>query len=264
MPFHRPPSGFVPPAPHPQAAGTPLATNHPLPRHPPQSDDLLATYYDHRATEMEEAYRCPERMPDIDRLHHELPRLVEGLDVLEIACGTGYWTQVMAPSARSITAVDISESMLRLARGKDCGHCPVTFLRHDAWQLENLHGRFDAAVALFWWSHLPHARSRPFLQQLLPLLRAGSLLVLVDNLPNDCRRTPPVGIDDDGNLYQHRTLHNGEEFDIIKNYPSRRELLATLHGLVRQVAYTRFQCMWLLTCRTTRPPGPGARGRDRT
>ena len=86
--------------------------------HPLQTDGYLAKYYARRAPEMEEAFECTGRAADIAHLRHLLPEMVEGLDVVEIACGTGFWTQSMAERARSITATDIAEEMLGLARAK--------------------------------------------------------------------------------------------------------------------------------------------------
>jgi demethylmenaquinone methyltransferase/2-methoxy-6-polyprenyl-1,4-benzoquinol methylase len=224
-----------------------------------QTDAELAAYYEHRAPEMDEAYQCPERAADLRRLGVRLRRLVAGRDVLEIACGTGYWTRIMARSARSITAFDVSEAMLALARQKHYANPAVTFLRRDAWQLAGLQGHFDAAVALFWWSHLPHCRTRDFVASLCRLLPPGALLVFIDNLPSDCRRTPPVGVDADGNSYQRRRLRTGEQFEIIKNYPSKEELQECLRGLATRVRHTAFECLWLLTARTA-GQGPGPAG----
>lgn len=50
-------------------------------------------------------------------------RLLVGLDVLEVACGTGNWTQVLAGCSRRVLATDINETTLSRARTKDyvCG-----------------------------------------------------------------------------------------------------------------------------------------------
>jgi demethylmenaquinone methyltransferase/2-methoxy-6-polyprenyl-1,4-benzoquinol methylase len=217
--------------------------------HPPQTDQQLADYYARRAPEMEEAFGWPERSADIARLRRQLPRLVAGLDVLEIACGTGYWTQELARTARSVTATDINEEMLSIARTKDYSAGRVELLRQDAWRLTQLRRRFDAAVAMFWWSHLPRGRIRCFLDQLGRVLRPGSLVVLVDNLATDCRRTPPVGFDAEGNAYQRRVLRSGERFDIIKNYPSESELRQELSDFAAGIDYAAFDCLWMLRFR---------------
>lgn len=219
-----------------------------------QTDAYLARYYARRAPEMEEAFGWACRSADIAHLQEELPRMVEGLDVLEIACGTGYWTQFMARRARSVTATDINDEMLALARSKEYPAGRVRHVRQNAWRLSRLAGQgaFNAAVALFWWSHVPHARARAFLRELKRTLPPGSQVILVDNLPADCRRTPPVGVDPDGNSYQRRLLHSGEAFDIIKNYPSRQDLLGVIDGLGVDARYTAFDCLWLLSFRT--PP----------
>jgi len=38
--------------------------------------------------------------------------------VLEAACGTGYWTAVAAEAVTHVTAFDVNESVLELARAK--------------------------------------------------------------------------------------------------------------------------------------------------
>ena len=56
----------------------------------------LGEYYRQRAAEYDEVYRKPERQADLARLRQLLPPLVAGKRVLEIAAGTGYWTEVLA------------------------------------------------------------------------------------------------------------------------------------------------------------------------
>jgi len=65
--------------------------------------DMLE-YYNRRVLEYESIYHVPERQPDLDDLRTRLSNHFAGSAVLDIACGTGYWTQFIAKSAKSITA----------------------------------------------------------------------------------------------------------------------------------------------------------------
>lgn len=221
----------------------------PLSGGPVQSDECLATYYAHRAPEMEDAYAAPQRHADLQRLREILRDFAHGQDVLEIACGTGYWTRVMAATAHSITATDVSEEMLALARSRACASSRITFLHDDAWTLKSVRGRFTEGAALFWWSHMPRSRVRPFLMALHRALQPAARVLFVDNLQGDCRWTPPVRIDGEGNTYQRRMLRTGECFEIIKNYPSQAELRAAISDLAEDARYGALDCVWVLTYR---------------
>ncbi len=78
----------------------------------------LQQYYSRRASEYEEIYQKPERQQDLAKLKILLADLLRGHRVLELACGTGYWTEVIAVTAQSIVATDISEETLALAMRK--------------------------------------------------------------------------------------------------------------------------------------------------
>ncbi len=211
--------------------------------------DGLALYYAHRAGEFEEAYRIPERQADLAQLAGLLRELVAGERVLEVACGTGYWTQIMARTATSILATDINEPMLDLARERVYGRARVEFALADAWHLENLANGFTAGVAMFWWSHLPRSRISDFLTGFHAGLQSGARVVFADHLQTDCRWMPPVRVDEEGNTYQRRTLHTGEVFDVIKNYSDESEVRTALKGLATDVHYTRLASVWLLDYR---------------
>ena len=75
----------------------------------------IAEYYARRAAEYERIYARPERQDDLRTLRDRVARLLADHDVLEIACGTGYWTRVIAPRARSILATDVGAEVLEIA-----------------------------------------------------------------------------------------------------------------------------------------------------
>ena len=68
----------------------------------------LVEYYARRANEYERIYQKPERQTDLASLRKLFRQALAKHDVLEIACGTGYWTQIIAETAKSITATDIN------------------------------------------------------------------------------------------------------------------------------------------------------------
>lgn len=72
---------------------------------------------------------------------------VRGRRVLEVACGTGSHSKILAQRDYEVTGVDLSEDMLRVARRKVKGH--AKFLRGDMRDLDPALGKFDAAICLF-------------------------------------------------------------------------------------------------------------------
>src|SRR5436189_6036803 len=81
-------------------------------------NELLAgqiEYYRRRAAEYDAT-----SIGDVDAARERFRRLIERLaptgDVLEIACGTGLWTEHLAAHARTLTALDSAPEMIELAR----------------------------------------------------------------------------------------------------------------------------------------------------
>jgi len=69
--------------------------------------------------------------------------------ILDLGCGTGSHTFILADMGYTVTGVDLSERMLELARSKArAQNKQIDFLKSDIRYLE-LTQRFDAAVAMF-------------------------------------------------------------------------------------------------------------------
>ena len=126
----------------------------------------LRGYYARRAQEYERIYTKPERQEDLRTLRDFIGQTFAGKDVLEIACGTGYWTEILSQAARSVSAIDINEEVLAIARRKPTDHRKTTILRGDAYALPEFPKPFSAGLAVFWWSHVPKSRQRDFLKNL--------------------------------------------------------------------------------------------------
>jgi SAM-dependent methyltransferase len=189
-------------------------------------EDLnLRRYYDQRAAEYEQIYlpRDEAHGRELGELARGLRVAMEGRGVLEVACGTGYWTACAAQVARSVTATDVSRAMLAEAREKVLPP-NVTIQLADAYDLTAVDGEFDAAVAMFWLSHVPRARLRTFLDGMHARLLPGSIVYLADNvyLPRVGGELLPA--DGSGDTYKLRRLGDGGRHRVLKNYFSEREL----------------------------------------
>lgn len=78
----------------------------------------IISYYKQRANEYETVYHKPERQHDLIQASKILQEIFVDKNVLEIACGIGYWTEVIAKTAHSILANDINETVLYIAKTK--------------------------------------------------------------------------------------------------------------------------------------------------
>ena len=96
------------------------------------SDADLARYYAQRAESYERIYQKPERQVELRALEAWLPGVFAGRRVLEIACGTGWWTPHGARDAAAWRATDLNPETLAIARTKALPACvQVTALKES-------------------------------------------------------------------------------------------------------------------------------------
>jgi SAM-dependent methyltransferase len=207
----------------------------------------LHVYYSARAREYDGIYAKPERQSDLRAMELWLPAQLSGRRVLELACGTGYWTQFVAPVALGIVAIDASAEPLEIARRRLRHHGSTTLLLGDAYRLPSDIGIFDAAFAGFWFSHVPRSRQREFLLHLNTCLESGSPVILFDNLYVAGSSTPIAERDEEGNTYQLRTLADGTVHRVLKNFQTEPELLALIGEIGECAQFTRWDHYWGLS-----------------
>ena len=178
--------------------------------------------------------------------------VLAGLDVLEVACGTGSWTQVLAPRVRSVLATDINEETLLLAQAKEYPAGAVSFRTLDAYAPVGVGASFTGAFAADWWSHVPRSLLGSFLDRLHECLAVGSRVVFVDMLPRDHPDLNPYRHDREGNAICRRTLPDGSTFDVVKNFPDREEVLELLSGRSEGAEYEEWRELgrWLVSYAT--------------
>ena len=219
------------------------------------SRDLIEemnAYYDKQAPWHDECmgYSCNTKMEALlGPMIALFEEHVRDKDVLEIACGTGNWTQVLARRARSVTATDVNASVLEMARGKPLADNCVTFRVADAYTLNGVDELFDVAFAADWWSHIPRAMILPFLEVLHRRIRDDARVVFLDMMPRDVFDREEVCYDDDGNRISTRTVRDGSQFSVVKNFPDELELRSLLDQVARHVEYYEHLPLrrWLLT-----------------
>lgn len=212
----------------------------------PSGFSPIQSYYAARAEEYDDVYRKPERQSDLRAIERWLPAVFAGATVLEIACGTGYWTRFIAPAAAAVAAIDSAPETLRLAEQRSSAN-NVEFRVGDAYDLRPDGRRFTAAFAGFWFSHVPLERQREFLSGLDAALQPGAKVVLLDNRYVVGSSSPIVEHDASGNTYQSRRLKDGSEHRVLKNFPSQSQLRSLLEADVGQSAtFSTWRHYWAL------------------
>lgn len=214
-----------------------------------RSDSAVRAYYAARAAEYDRIYLKPERQADLRQIEQWLPQLLAGHSVLEIACGTGYWTQFYAPRCPRVLALDAARETLDIAQSR-VDSAQVDFIVGDAYDIALPLPRCTAAFAGFWWSHIPRSRIAAFLRGLHAALQPGSTVVFLDNRFVAGSSTPICERDEDGNTWQMRSLDDGSSHRILKNFPSRDELFGIVAPLASNPRWHQWEHYWALEYQT--------------
>jgi SAM-dependent methyltransferase len=146
----------------------------------PMDDDVRAL-----VAEQVAYYRAhaPDYDNDVAGLHPRWSQTIDELpvtgDVLELACGSGRWTPLLAARARMVTAVDAAPEMLALARQR-VADLPVELIEADvfAWEPPR---RYDTVFFAFWLTHVPPVRFAGFWSMVGRALAPGGEVCFLDD-----------------------------------------------------------------------------------
>lgn len=172
--------------------------------------------------------------PDDDQGWERLVRILEDFrplgHVLEIACGTGAWTQRLALTASTVTALDASASMIEINRQRTAGAgALVDYVVADVfdWTPDR---RYDAVFFAFWLSHVPPGLFESFFEIVGRCLAPNGRFLFFDESYLSASVEWEERLDErTGATY--RTLEDGRGFRMVKVYYEPAALQARLRKL---------------------------------
>jgi SAM-dependent methyltransferase len=156
-------------------------------------------------------------------------------DVLEIACGTGLWTDKIRRYAQRLTAVDAAPEMIEQARARMPG-ADIDFVGADVFDWAPPR-RFDTVFFAFWLSHVPEASFARFWSAVAGMLADGGRAIFVDEQPANAVHEAYLA---DSTEIVERRLTDGSAHRIVKVFRGPADLEARLadagwHARVEQV-----------------------------
>jgi demethylmenaquinone methyltransferase/2-methoxy-6-polyprenyl-1,4-benzoquinol methylase len=144
-------------------------------------------------------------------------------DVLELACGTGIWTERLARTAGRVLAVDASPEMLEINRGRvRAGN--VEYVQADLFEWTPPAASFDVCFFGFWLSHVPESRFAEFWETARRALRPDGRALFVDSA-RTARSTAADHVLPQGDAEtMTRKLNDGRTFRIVKRFHAPEDL----------------------------------------
>jgi ubiquinone/menaquinone biosynthesis C-methylase UbiE len=112
-------------------------------------------------------------------IHHIPPH---SKNALEIGCGAGEFTRLLASRARSVLALDLSAQMIRLARSQSANHRNIEYLLGDFMRLSLPVEAYDCIVSIATLHHLPLGQA---LLKMKKALKPNGVLIIHDLVADD-------------------------------------------------------------------------------
>ncbi len=149
--------------------------------------------------------------------------------VLDVACGTGIWTQQLIRYTDEVVALDASPEMLERCRQRLRGES-VRYVEADVFESRSI-GSFDVVFFSFWLSHVPPPLFADFWDIVRTNLAPHGRVFFIDSLftqtsasndelPSPLQATTTI-----------RQTNDGSQFEIVKVYITPNELRRRLKSL---------------------------------
>jgi 2-polyprenyl-3-methyl-5-hydroxy-6-metoxy-1,4-benzoquinol methylase len=222
---------------------------------PTQLSEQIA-YYRARAAEYDEWFERRGRYDHGDehrRLWQEeatevrgvLEQFNPGASVLELAGGTGIWTERLLEHAAQLSVFDAAEEMLELNRFRCQSKAEKLGVTYEtkcvdifSWKPER---QWDVVFFSFWLSHVPESHFVAFWEQVKSALAPDGRCFFIDSklAPGALAVNHPHP--DLERQTATRKLNDGREFDIVKRFYDPSRLLERLRslGMEGKIASTR-------------------------
>jgi SAM-dependent methyltransferase len=149
--------------------------------------------------------------------------------VLELACGTGIWSEQLLPFADHLTLVDGSPEMLQIAATR-LRSPEVVMIEADLFRWQPAE-KFDVVFFGFWLSHVPDERFADFWRLVGRCLAPGGRVFFVDSRYDPTSTALDHRLPKPGATVVHRRLNDGREYRIVKVFYDPAELCDHLHRL---------------------------------
>jgi SAM-dependent methyltransferase len=183
------PAAAVPPV---EAPAPPASTEQPLPS-PEALAERMRRDWDGRAREDAYWYIAGDSVagPVKDETHftdmgqRDVDRILRGLDkgwlatarTLEIGCGAGRMTEFLLPRVGTLTAIDVSEEMVELARRRLGERENLQLLLTSGVDLSPFgDGAFDLVLTYVVFHHVPKSIVREYFREIYRVLSPGGVL----------------------------------------------------------------------------------------
>jgi 2-polyprenyl-3-methyl-5-hydroxy-6-metoxy-1,4-benzoquinol methylase len=174
---------------------------------------------------------------EAEQVREALHRIPPQKHILELAPGTGIWTQELIQLGEKITALDASPEMIAINKAKVHSD-KVTYLQTDLfkWQAEQ---QYDMIFFGFWLSHVPPEMLDTFLQTVSHALKPNGYFFMVDSKYKLSSTAKDQILPEDGATMQ-RSLNDGRHYQIIKIYYQSDDLQQALlrNGIVAEAKFT--------------------------
>jgi len=197
-------------------------------------------YYKARASEYDEWFLRQgryDRGPELNlQWFQEVEQVRQAVDqfrpagrILELACGTGLWTQQLLGHARQITAVDAVPEVLKLNQQR-LQSSKVEYVQADifTWQSKAL---FDVVFFSFWLSHVPAPLFESFWQMVARAIKPGGRVFFIDSRYDPTSTATNQQLGTPQSKTSIRRLNDGQEFKIIKIFYESDQLSKRLSQL---------------------------------
>jgi SAM-dependent methyltransferase len=206
-------------------------------------ENLLAeqiAYYRARASEYDEwwlrqgRYNCGSELnaawfSEAEEVVAALEAFKPGGRILELACGTGLWTERLVTLATELTALDASPEVLALNAARLRSN-RVRYINADLFQWCPP-GRFEMVFFSFWLSHVPPDRFAAFWELVGTCLVPGGRVFFVDSRRESHAAALDTPFPSQSPTTMRRRLNDGQEFEIFKIYYDVDQLTEQLRTL---------------------------------
>jgi demethylmenaquinone methyltransferase/2-methoxy-6-polyprenyl-1,4-benzoquinol methylase len=221
-----------------------------------EDQDLIAeqvAYYRARAPKYDEWWqRCGayDKGPELAiEWHRQMKQVEEALDdfsvhgkVLELAGGTGWWTERLARTADHLRVIDSSPEAIEINRART-GRADVEYVVEDlfSWTPDDF---YDVVFFSFWLTHVPRTRFAAFWSIVRSCLSPDGRAFLIDNrndpiLTADIKDPYVLQYEPDRHV---RHIGDGREYNVVKVMYEPDELEARLReiGWTAEIKATRW------------------------